>query len=293
VTTKLQSICVHDKRRPSTDGLSTDANRASFVASLIVSAFREGKGIFTNPVELVENQMPEKVRLLSREHALFLFYVVPQDHGVSSAGLYTKAKELHREDPDVFDPSAVVKLELRDIEKRVSRKLGVRYPIESSREWHENSRMLLEEYEGDPRKLFSKTKEAQKLLKEIRRFRGFGPKTGALLLRAISNLGFVELDNLEDVLLPVDVHDTRIAFYTRSLAGPNTPDWYVKNYMSYVRPVQEVWLSASQRAGLDWRELDRALWILGSKGCAPEKHGICPARDLCVKGEHIGGTNLL
>ena len=270
--------------KSSRENLVLNLDRSTEIARILENSFRNKEHIFRDQKELVENQMPLGVQPLSREHALFIFYIVPQDYATVSVRLYKRARELFEKRAELFDPEYVARLNVEDIKKLVSRKIGARFPNEAAFRWYANSIKLTKEYRGDPRRLFNVSKDACEVLSHIKEFRGFGPKTGALLLRAISNLGFAKLSHVSNVKIPVDVHDVRIAFYTHSVSGSNDVDTYVRNYSKYANLVQNLWSRSAGLARVDWLILDRALWLLGSKACVKGKHLHCPLKNFCIKG---------
>lgn len=270
-----------------------DYAKSSRVACILVSDFEGKKGIFLDQKELVENQLPRDVYPLSKEHAIFLMHIISLDYATRSIRLYENGKTLFSKHPELFNPADVINIGIEKLRELITQNVGARFPNEATLRWFENSKKLLTEYNGDPRNVFIDCKDGQEALDRIRKFRGMGRKTGALLLRAFANLGFVTLSNLDRVLVPVDVHDTRIAFFTRCIQGSQKPEFYVENYPRYVRYVSEFWSKTARNANLNWLVLDRALWLLGSKGCAKGLHGSCPLRDFCIKGQpRVLGINL-
>lgn len=132
-----------------------------------------------------------------------------------------------------------------------------------------------------PGNLFSSTDDAAVLLKRIKAFRGYGPKIGGMLLRALVGLGFAKVHNLERVLLPVDIHDTRISFMTGMLQ--HNDDYAEKfDYYAYVPHVQQLLLDTCNGLNIDWLDTDKALWLIGSKGCVNKRCGECPLSEICV-----------
>src|SRR5438477_7517177 len=84
-----------------------DHARAGRVLAAISRAMADRIGLLSEQEDLVENQLPPGVASGSREHALFLFYVVPNDRGVRSAHLWRRAKELYCAQPALFEPASV------------------------------------------------------------------------------------------------------------------------------------------------------------------------------------------
>jgi len=266
--------------------LEIDRLRAEEVVTRLDTAFRNKMGVFADTKELLENQIPQKVTPLSIEHACFLFYLISNDYGTKSSMLYERAKRLYVSDPALFSPRLILQrftdYEDVDLVESTGVRLGTRFPAETAKRWYLNSEKLCREYEGDPRAIFS-SNDARVVFSRIREFRGFGPKIGGLLLRTFIGCGFAHLENLEDVLIPVDIHDARIAFWTGAV---NIPDMAgeIEDYHRYASQVQHVWSQACRAKELDWLEVDRALWILGSKGCVKLLCGTCALNNICRIG---------
>jgi hypothetical protein len=171
---------------------TVDRSRADHVVTILNEAFAAGQGLLAERQDLVENQIPAGVEPLSRAHALFLFYTIPQDHGVKSRNLYDRAKGLFEEQPQLFEPDMVTsQFDSPDdprIVDLITRRLGTRYPSNAARGWFKNSVRLLEEFDGDARNLFSVSSQARAVMNALTSFVGFGPKTAGMFLVRRSGL---------------------------------------------------------------------------------------------------------
>jgi len=260
------------------------------IVNKLIEFYQQRKGIFSEVDSLLEYQCPKGVERGSREHANFYFFLIYNDHGTKSRSLYEKFKRAYEENPHLFSHNHLDYNEkLKENLKRVIFNLGVRYPNQSFISWVENARRLAELFDGDALKLFRSTTDAVSLYRKIKSFRGYGPKTTGLLLRVIAGIPFnSNLQNLEEVLMPVDIHDVRIAiqcnvFRPRDVSHKNREDLY--RNPRHIRSVQKLWKEAAIATGLKWEELDRALWLLGSKGCTSKKCNLCPIKAYCSKGK--------
>jgi len=273
-----------------TQTIEVDNERAKLVVARVHGAFKQHKGLLSETSDLVENQIPQGVKPLSREHALFLFYIVANDHGMKSSRLYAQAKALFLERQDLFEPRKVIR-NFTDPEdpkliEATGKYLGTRYPKETAKSWYFNSKELLEKYEGNPINLFQSTYDARILIKRIRAFRGYGPKIGGMLLRATIGLGFAKVTGIEEVLVPVDIHDSRISFLTGIFETTNGSRDKL-NYYAYVPRVQKMLLDTCNSLGLEWLDTDRALWLIGSRGCVNKRCLLCPLSDICETGKEV------
>jgi endonuclease III len=269
--------------------IEVNYNKAAEVINRLNIAFKNKWGILSEIEDLVENQIPDQVESLSKEHALFLFYVVVNDHGMKSNRLYNSAKLLYNENPFLFNPDYVVKYYANEFDEQLIAdtgiRLGTRYPKVTAKNWYLNSQKLLSEYSGDPIKLFNSTNDAKELIKIIKSFYGFGPKIGGMLLRAIIGLGFNKsVNSVEEVLVPVDIHDSRISFFTGMIdyIDPSEVDYY-----KYVKDVQILILNTCNQLDIEWLDVDRALWLIGSRGCANKRCLDCPINNFCSVGSQI------
>jgi len=266
--------------------LTVDRTRALDVVRCLDVAFSRRIGLLASDGDLVERQVPRGVEIGSREHALFLFYIVPNDRGMRSNILYSRAKALFIERPSLFDPHAILDTYTSDEDVELvaatGKTLSTRYPAETAKAWYRNSRMIVDCYGGDPRGLFGCSHDARLLLREIRRFRGFGPKTGGMLLRAVIGLGYARpTEGLDEVLVPVDIHDSRISFYTGVVARAESEPGVPLEYRRYVTEIQHVLRDSCNEAGVSWLDVDRALWLIGSRGCVRRACDACPVHTYC------------
>jgi len=254
--------------------LTSDTAQARLVVSRVDRAFKHREGLLSETDDLVENQIPDGVEPLSRDHALFLFYTVANDHGMKSSRLYAGAKMLFLDRRDLFEPTEIVARyggpEDPRLVDETGKRLGTRYPRETAKTWYMNSERLTQEYGGDPRNLFKSASDARGLLKGIKAFRGYGPKIGGMLLRAVVGLGFAEVSGIEEVLVPVDIHDSRISFLTGVLKLDDGAEGRV-DYYAYVPQVQKVLLNTCNSLEIKWLDVDRALWLIGSRGCVSKR----------------------
>lgn len=266
--------------------LDVDRARAQEVVMRLDAAFRNYEGLLSERDDLVENQIPPGVEKGSTEHARFLFFTVPNDHGVKSSRLYAKAIELFNCRPNLFDPHFIASqfrgCEDADLVSSTGVALGTRYPKSTAKGWYLNASRLVDQFNGDPRGVFQASADAEVLLKLVCSFYGFGPKTGGMLLRAVDGLGMAKVSGLERVLIPVDIHDSRISFFTGIVSGDG--ESIESDYHLFARPIQRVLTDACNEINVRWPDVDRALWLIGSRGCVRLRCADCPLNSLCSVG---------
>lgn len=240
-----------------------DEEKADLLVQMMYEDYFSNPSIIEIKSNLIENQLPKGVVYRSKEHINFLFFTALNDHGVKSKQMYERAKIIYLNQPEFYNPFFIEKMDLEDLEKKVARPLGARYPKTLAKYWRSAATLLIEKYDGKVINLVNSENEGQKLLKKILEFKGIGPKIGAMILRAIVTLDLnKKLSGVENVLLPVDVHDTRILMRTGVLTTIKDESFYVE----FVEIAQNVIKEACIRNHLNWIIVDKSLWLTGSGG---------------------------
>jgi endonuclease III len=264
--------------------------RARDVLKLLSAATDQGTGLVAEQADLVENQVPPGITRGSLEHSIFLFLIVPNDRGVKSSSLWGRSKEAFGSCPELFDFNWVVKSFSKDrgsLASLVADKIRPRYVNHSAAAWIENSARLLSDFGGDPRALFSVSADAREVARVIRSYKGFGPKTGGMMLRAAVGLKWSSAEYLEEVEIPVDVHDVRISIQTGILSVSDRQDLdsASKAYAALAPIVRRVLTQVCAEEKLAWPNIDRALWLIGSRGCVRRRCTECPLTNVCSASE--------
>ena len=262
-----------------------DACKGDAVLTRLVDAIASNAGIAAERGDLVENQVPAGVDVGSREHANFLFLTVPCDRGTKSSTLWQRAKRLYADRCVIYDIQAIASGAVSecDLSDLLLSTLKPRYAKPAARYWMANASRLYREFAGDARELFGRGADASCVYRLIRTFDGFGPKTGGMMLRAAVGLGWASGSGIEAVEMPVDVHDARISFYTgvMSFGAPVDAEIDPAEAAAFATPVRRFLTTACARRGISWPEIDRVLWLIGSRGCARRRCSECPLCDLC------------
>jgi hypothetical protein len=232
-----------------------DLKPAEFV-KLVIDKFLKREGVFSE-FRNIEDYVPEKST--PKQQALFLFYVVQLDYAVRGRVLYPGARNLYDQNPDFYTPDFIQGLEDTELLMLLANNLKPRYPNEAVLRYKLNSKKIKEEYGGDPLKIFTDSSLAEEVMSRIHSFRGMGPKTGNLFFRSVDLFFNLDYPDIENVLLPVDIHDVRIAYFLNFVESDEMTG---KN----INTVKQIWSNAARDAGVKWMVFDRALWLLGSEG---------------------------
>lgn len=229
--------------------------KPSDFAKRVVEIMERREGVFANRLN-VEDWVP--IDLDPKGKACFLFLLTQLDYAIKSILLYEGARKLHEVNPNFFTAEFILGLTDKELTDVLANYLKPRYINEAVFRYRNNSQRLIDLYQGDPRNIF-RSKDAPEVLKEIWEFRGFGPKTGNLFFRSMVTTFEMDLENIDSVLPPVDIHDVRIA----KIMGFVESDQMTNRN---VRLVKEMWSFACKEAQVNWLVFDKALWLLGSIG---------------------------
>lgn len=262
---------------------------APTITRALADAFYARRAVFSDIDDLLEHQIPHGVEVGSAEHARFYFFLIFNDHGTKSSRLYAHFKQLYVTQPELFQPRDLARMAPAKVEQALAAALtgiGLRYPKQAITSWLANAQRLVREYDAEPLACFTHTSHAPTLFRSILNFRGYGPKTAGLLLRVIHGVGFNrKLDNLAEVPLPVDIHDSRIAFICHLYRPAGVHDVGVIHASPrHLAEVERMWRQAAHASQVPWEIIDRALWILGSRGCVKRRCHDCPIQRHCDIG---------
>ena len=239
--------------------------------SKVVKLYTRGKGVFKNKIN-AEELIPEKLDPLNK--ARYIFYVLQLDYAMKSQILYQGALKLYAFKPKFFTPQFISKLSTDDSAKYLSDYLHPRYVNEAVKRYMLNTEVLLNNYDGDPRKIFEGATSCQEVLGRLKDFRGFGPKIGNFFVRTMINTFHYDFKDVENMLPPVDVHDVRIAY----LLGYTNTDKMTQSNINFVK---KLWRDACLKSGKSWLIFDKALWLLGSEGKPKSKEGLLNLLKVC------------
>ena len=232
-------------------------------ARRVIDLFEKREGVFQNKIN-VEDWVPQNFDDLGKSS--FLFFVTQLDYAIKSVLLYEGALRLVAVSPKFFLSQTILRLSDNELTKHLLTHLRPRYINEAVFRYKTNSRRLQDQYGENPLNIFSE-QDATRILNRIWEFRGFGPKTGNLFFRSMVTTFNLDLQNIDKVLPPVDIHDVRIAKYMGYVQSDEMTE---RN----IRLVKELWNRACIDAEINWLTFDKALWLLGSVGKPENKEDI-------------------
>jgi endonuclease III len=258
-------------------------NKAIEVVKRLQKAYINKEGIYKKHEDLTVKTLPRNVKPRSREHLLFLMFTTMLDYQTKSTSLFIHSKQLFETNPALFEPSFILKNFTKNDPKLINilkEKLKVRYPKEAAIRWYSLAEKLHTQFSDDPRNILKGIKSYEELRIRIHSFRGFGQKIGDLFIRFLLENGFITLENIYEIEMPIDVHDCQIAIKT-GIVKVDSISTAFKHSRNFTLAVKKVLKDACKKAKAHPIIIDKALWILGSEGCG-KLCNLCPLRDLCL-----------
>jgi endonuclease III len=255
--------------------------KAVKIAGRLFSQFYNRQGFFTN-YSMPEYVLPRNLKEGSREHALFLTYVISIDYMTDAEKLWKKSRGAYELYFERFTPEQLLKVSPKSVEAFV-RKLA-RFGSTAAKIWVELSKVLSEKYAGDPRNITPEPTTIKEIKKKINEFPSLrGPKLSNFYIRAMGETGLLKVKDLGELDIPVDKQVARFTIYTGvlKLLSEQFVGCAQENPLRSL--VEEAWRNAAKTLGTAPWKLDEPIWTIGSKLCSGRKCGQCPVEDLCSK----------
>jgi hypothetical protein len=208
--------------------------------------------------------------------------------------LFRNGREMHKNHPEVFDPSKVYEenVDNQKIVKKKRSRIVVPVPLRKTLEelqhgftdniahnWFQTCAKLHRVYDGDPRKVVDVKKfdsalrrldvgrpsdPPEKVVRNLGHlmFRGYGRKTGPLLIIWYMKYGFVKGIDESDILLPFDTHAFKFAIGR----GVTNIDEKIKKD-TFVRYAQPIYRDTFRKYEINPMDFHYAQWINGHENC--------------------------
>jgi endonuclease III len=259
-----------------------DKEKAARIARRLYDQFY-GRERFFADYQMPEYILPRNLVPGSKEHAQYLTLVISIDKRTGAEKLWRNSRETYELYPDRFDPSVIASLGNTTLTSFV-RRLGARYPKEGGKAWKRISSILIEKYDGDPRRLTpepSMIDDVKSKLDDLPQLRG--PKLSNFYLRAMGETGLLKLSDFDDLPIPVDIQVARFTTYTGTLRLASGSFEGCVHNNPFRGLIEEVWHDAAKEVNTQAWKLDEPIWTIGSRLCSKRLCSKCPVEDLCDK----------
>lgn len=275
------------------EGITTYPDRIEEVVKLSIQAMKSREGLFEYFDPQPERHFIDLVKAKGQEFALnAVFLTSTMVLGGQTARLFKRISDSDRfeENSWLFEPNEVVG-------KRPSTVISAlfNYIRPAGREsasifqWQYNCRLIRKKYGGFVSNyLKARDNDALRVYKDLvvrpraktyeKEIRRFGPKIAKLFIQWVREYELFPLGNMENVGLPVDFQVARVVIQT---GGLNLEEPVGAHFMTHDL-LPEIFKEMVER-GYKQEEISKALWSIGSGGCGPKKHDLCPVKDRCTR----------
>ncbi len=235
------------------------------------------KDYFNSTEEISNVGIPNDIKIGSNEYIHYIFYSCLLDYGMRSKLYHFNLINTYKKYKEIFNPSYVVKTfkyNKENLLNIIKEYIHPRYPNIALKKWLELSEFLDTNYPND--KLIQKIislESYKELYNFITSIKGFGQKTGGLLLRLIFESGICHFnDELQDI--PIDRHDVEISYLNEVIDKQNLNNEDLKE-------LGTIWIKAAKENNISACDIDKYLWTIGNNLCSKKKCIECPIKKEC------------
>ena len=263
-----------------------DDVKAFKIAERLFDQFYNRQGFFQG-YSMPEYVLPRNLEEGTREHALFLTYVISIDYMTDAVKLWKRSRGAYELYPERFTPEEILKVSPRTVETIV-KSLGARFFSNAAKTWIKISKVLVEKYDRDPRNITREPLEIEEIKRRLQDFPYLrGNKLSNFYISAMGETGLFKVKNLNELDIPVDKQVARFTMYTGvlELLSEQFVGCAQENPLRDL--IEEAWRNAAQKLSTPPWKLDEPIWTIGSKLCSDRKCGQCPVKDLCNRTRGI------
>ena len=260
-----------------------DEGKAVEVARVLLDLIMQGHWLVSMP----EYRLPRNLQAGSREHALYLTYVISIDYMTDAEKLWQKARGAYELYPERFTSEKILAVSDRTLQVFL-RRLGARFGSYAAKTWKKISAVLMEKYGGDPRNITaqpSTIKEIKEKLVDFPYLRG--SKLANFYIRVMGETELFKVKDLNELDVPLDKQIARFTVYTGVLKLKSGKFQGCASDDPLRSLIQEAWRNAAKTLGTAPWKLDEPMWNIGSKLCTYRKCKQCPVENLCNKTKGI------
>ncbi len=259
-----------------------DDLKAESIASKLVAEFENRKGIFQNS-HLPEYILPRKMVEGSRDHALFLTYVMSINYMTGSEQLWKKSRAAYTLFPERFRPEKILKSNPSTVETFL-KYLGATQYVIGAKTWIKISKILVDNYENDPRNITKETLRIQDIQHRLKPFPYLrGEKLSNHYIRVMGEAGLFKIKNPNQLNIPIDRQIARFTIYTGILKLLSKRFAASVNEDPFKELLEEVWKNAVKpKAAAPWK-LHAPICTIESKLCAGKTCKNCIVDHYCEK----------
>ena len=263
-----------------------DGEKADKITHRLLDLFYGKKGFFEG-YSMPEYILPRNLEKGSRDHALYLTYVISVDYMTDAEKLWARSRSAHELYPERFKPEEIKRLSDQTLRSFI-KGIGARFPSNGVSIWRKISKTLLEQFNGDPRNITPTPLSIEEVKNRLDKFPSLrGPKLSNFYIRAMGENNLFKMTNFDQLDIPVDKQVARFTMYTGVLKLLSEQFQGCVHEPPLRGLIEEAWRDAAKKLGTPPWKLDEPIWTIGSKLCSGRKCGKCPVEELCDKTKGI------
>lgn len=228
---------------------------------------------FDGKENLADIGYPKSIKNDSKEWVQYMFYSCLLDYGIRSKIYHQNLSNTYEKYPMIFDPNYVVE-HFKDKEQElfhiIKENIHPRYPNVAVKKWITLSIQLSKQDMIEYLKSCKNFDEINRFIKDIK---GFGQKTGGLLLRVLSESELFQFGELVKTI-PLDRHDLEISYLTGLIPKEKLSSKEIEELSNQL-------IETGKKLNITPNDLDKYLWEIGNQFCNNKSCEICPLRELC------------
>lgn len=227
--------------------------------------------------------LPSTITYNSAQHYCYLFYSCLLNYGMKSSLLHSSLRAFYDLYPEMFSPKYIVnefKTNNNNLAVLLKTYVHVRYPNECAKRWISLSISLHNNYHDNPKEMFTDLSTYEQFKDAVMKVKGFGQKTGGLLLRIlIDNRMVLPIDGIAEI--PIDRHDIDLSVWLKVIVDYTAEE--IKKNSKLIKLLSDTWVQAANNIQISPSLADQYLWIIGSEYCTTMTCQSCPLYNLCFR----------
>jgi len=277
-------------KKETTIQFNINEEKAICIAEKLLDLFYRRRGFFEG-YSMPEYVLPKNLVEGSREHGLYLTYVISIDYMTDAEKLWRNSRRAYELYPNRFKPETISASNKQSLERFV-REIGGRYPKAGAHTWTSISNTLLSKYDGDPRNITKEPLTIEEIKDKLDEFPYLrGNKLSNFYIRAMGEKRLFKIKNFDELDIAVDKQVAKFTMYTGVLKLLSTRFEGCVHENPLRSLIQEAWRNAAKGHNTYPWKLDEPIWTIGSKLCTQRKCGMCPVEDYCDKTKGIRFTD--
>lgn len=205
---------------------------------------------FANKEGLANVEFPGDINYCTNEYFIYMFYSCLLDYGMRSKIYHKNLINTYEKYPSIFSPKYVSQMEENELHNIIVNNIHPRYPNVAIKKWINLSKELLK-YDNILNHLKT-IKNIDDLSQFMRSIKGYGQKTGGLLIRVISDSNICNFKEKVNSI-PIDRHDIEISYLTNIINENSLSN-------SEIIKLSDSYIKVGKELNINPSDIDKYLW---------------------------------